>query len=304
MLRFLQILFLHQLILLTSLLAMTNSIAAQSEDIESVSQMLIAADLAAGKKVFRQCQVCHYADNKNAVKVGPNLWGLVNSKIGGRDNFSYSKAMATKVGEWDYVTLNQYLYNPGRWLPGNRMNFVGLPSVVDRANVIAYLRTLGDVESPLPQPATNSEPDFGGLPAGPGREAVYFTCRACHSQNQFMQQRMDRKSWSQTLDVMIAKNGMAAPQPWARVLMLNYLATHFSQKDWQGLPRGVGREEVYYVCQTCHSLALVKQQGLNKARWAETLEWMVDEGGMDALPENEYSLILDYLTRHFGSNGG
>ncbi len=114
------------------------------------------------------------------------------------------------------------------------------------------------------------------MPAGPGREAVYYTCRACHSLRQFTQQRMARSAWDELLDTMVATNGMEAPEPWARTLILNYLSTHFTvvEHDWQGLPPGEGRAAVFQLCSACHSLAIVKQQGLSRDSWQETLEWI------------------------------
>lgn len=71
-------------------------------------------------------------------------------------------------------------------------------------------------------------------------------------------------------------------------------------EDYDGLPEGPGREEVYYTCQACHSLAIVKQQGLNRASWEETLVWMVEEQGMPEPTEEELDLMLDYLSTYFG----
>ena len=74
------------------------------------------------------------------------------------------------------------------------------------------------------------------------------------------------------------------------------------QQDWQDLPPGPGREEVFYTCNACHSLMLVTQQGMNRDRWDETLEWMVEEQGMSEIEDlTTRNLILDYLSTHFGS---
>lgn len=70
--------------------------------------------------------------------------------------------------------------------------------------------------------------------------------------------------------------------------------------EWQGLPEGPGREEVFYVCQACHSLAIVKQQGLDRASWDEVLKWMVAEQEMEPLEAEPRKLVLDYLTKHYG----
>lgn len=132
-------------------------------------------------------------------------------------------------------------------------------------------------------PARAAEPTEAGvyasLPKGPGRDAVYFTCRACHSQLQFTRQRMSRAAWDGQITTMVKKHGMAAPEPWTRTLILNYLSAHLGvdEEDWQGLPPGSGREQVFYLCQACHSLAIVKQQGLSRDAWDESLTWMVKE---------------------------
>ena len=73
---------------------------------------------------------------------------------------------------------------------------------------------------------------------------------------------------------------------------------------WQGLPPGPGREIVFGLCQACHSLAIVKQQGLDRDSWDETLVWMVEEQGMPALNAEAWKLILDYLTTHYGADPG
>ncbi len=67
--------------------------------------------------------------------------------------------------------------------------------------------------------------------------------------------------------------------------------------DW---PEGPGREDVGYFCSACHSLAIVKQQGLSRRRWDKMFDWMVEEQGMPELEGEERELFLDYLTTHFG----
>ena len=73
-------------------------------------------------------------------------------------------------------------------------------------------------------------------------------------------------------------------------------------EDYGGLPEGPGREEVFYSCQACHSLAIVKQQGLDRETWDEALVWMVEEQEMEPLEPEDRNLILDYLATHYGVN--
>ena len=71
-------------------------------------------------------------------------------------------------------------------------------------------------------------------------------------------------------------------------------------EEWDGLPGGAGREEVYGICGACHSLMIVKQQGLSRDAWEETLDWMVEEQGMPELDEETLALVIDYLAEHYG----
>lgn len=75
-----------------------------------------------------------------------------------------------------------------------------------------------------------------------------------------------------------------------------------TEELWQGLPAGPGRVMVFGICQACHSLAIVKQQGLDRESWDETLVWMVEEQGMPRLDPKNRKMILDYLTTHYGRN--
>ena len=101
-------------------------------------------DPEAGKKVFNKCKACHFADKKKH-KVGPYLIGVVGRKAGSVPGFRYSPAMKKKGEEglvWTEENLDKYLENPRKFIPGNRMAFFGLKKPEDRANVIAYLKTL------------------------------------------------------------------------------------------------------------------------------------------------------------------
>jgi cytochrome c len=101
-----------------------------------------AADADAGQKVFkRSCGTCHTTEpGKN--RIGPSLHGVVGRTSGAVDGFKYSEAMKNINWTWDNEHLNQYLENPKKAVPGNKMIFVGLKKEDDRANLIAYLDTL------------------------------------------------------------------------------------------------------------------------------------------------------------------
>ena len=73
-------------------------------------------------------------------------------------------------------------------------------------------------------------------------------------------------------------------------------------EDYGGLPEGPGRDIVFGLCKACHSLAIVKQQGLDRESWDETLVWMVEEQGMPRLDPENWNRVLDYLATHYGAD--
>ena len=64
--------------------------------------------------------------------------------------FNYSAAMKAKGGKWNFDDLNQFITNPKGFIPGTAMGFAGVPKDSERADVIAYLRSLSDNPVPLP----------------------------------------------------------------------------------------------------------------------------------------------------------
>ncbi len=98
-------------------------------------------DMEEGKKVFRKCMVCHdTAPGKH--KLGPSLAGVFGRKAATAAGFRFSPALQKSGLVWDDKTLHAYLENPNRAVPGGRMAFAGLRSEKERADVIAYLKTL------------------------------------------------------------------------------------------------------------------------------------------------------------------
>jgi cytochrome c len=106
--------------------------------------MALAAegDPAKGAQIFKKCQVCHSIE-KGVNKIGPSLHGVYGRKAGTLDGYNYTDAMKNSGFTWDEATLNTYLTNPRKVVPGTRMVFVGLPKEQDRLDVIAYLKQAG-----------------------------------------------------------------------------------------------------------------------------------------------------------------
>ncbi|HVI64894.1 MAG TPA: multicopper oxidase domain-containing protein, partial [Bradyrhizobium sp.] len=109
-------------------------------------------DAAAGRLVYRKCQACHSMDaGKNLL--GPSLAGIMGRKAGAESGYNYSPAMKQSGLVWDGNTLDAYLADPQKLVPGNKMPFPGLKTDHDRADIIAYLAAGAQPAPAAPNPA-------------------------------------------------------------------------------------------------------------------------------------------------------
>jgi len=99
-----------------------------------------AQDAAAGGMAFQQCAECHSpgtADN-----AGPGLKGVFGRKAATKAGFDYSPALKKSAVTWDEKTLDAFLANPSKAVPGTSMAYGGDEDAKERADLIAYLKTL------------------------------------------------------------------------------------------------------------------------------------------------------------------
>lgn len=136
---------------------------------QSVIPMLASANIEAGETVHKKCVACHTVEKGGANKTGPNLWDIVNRPIASHEGFSYSAPMKefSQGGsvKWDYEHLDKFLTSPKGLVKGTAMGFAGVKKIDERANLIAYLRTLSDNPAPLPDAAAAPAPENASAPA-------------------------------------------------------------------------------------------------------------------------------------------
>ncbi len=108
-----------------------------------------AGDAARGAKVFQACMACHSVQPGEHM-TGPSLAHIWNRKTGTVEDFlRYSDAMKKSGVVWNDATLDKWLANPQRFLPGTSMSFAGIREEKDRQDVIAYLKSVSEGKAPV-----------------------------------------------------------------------------------------------------------------------------------------------------------
>lgn len=151
----------HRLGLTTAMLMISGTLAADATGplsqyqpllSEAFKQQLREADLAAGEHTFmRKCSSCHDLKKQGGHGKGPHLWNLMGRKAGMVAGFEFSAAMRDSGHTWNINTLNYYLTNTERAVPGRLMDFRGIRRDAERANLIAFLRQFNDNPPDLPE---------------------------------------------------------------------------------------------------------------------------------------------------------
>ncbi|WP_033469197.1 c-type cytochrome, partial [Bordetella bronchiseptica] len=96
-----------------------------------------APDPVRGEQVYARCLACHALAYD---RVGPRHCGLLGRKAGSVPGFVYTQAMKDSGLTWDAATLDRFLADPLKTVPGTAMTYAGVPDAGERADLIAYLR--------------------------------------------------------------------------------------------------------------------------------------------------------------------
>ena len=99
---------------------------------------LTAGDATAGEAVYSRCLACH---SLALNRTGPKHCGVFGRRAGTVPGYDYSPAMKRSKLVWNEQTLNRFLANPPKTVPGTTMTYAGVDDPKERADLIAYLAT-------------------------------------------------------------------------------------------------------------------------------------------------------------------
>lgn len=96
-----------------------------------------AGDAVHGGQLYQsRCTACHSIDYNG---VGPAHKHLFGRKAGSLPDYTYSPALQASKVVWDEKTIDKWLTNPEKFIPGQKMGFQ-VASPQERADLIAYLK--------------------------------------------------------------------------------------------------------------------------------------------------------------------
>ncbi|MGP1919651.1 MAG: c-type cytochrome [Candidatus Hodgkinia cicadicola] len=121
-------------------IVIANKTASNVADNRMLSFIFKTASERSEKLFASVCESCHNINEGASNKVGPNLWNVVFRKIASVANFRYSPAL-TELSkcQWTLKTLNKFIKNPVKYVPGTNMSFSGLIDPFERMQILRYL---------------------------------------------------------------------------------------------------------------------------------------------------------------------
>ena len=119
-----------------------DAVAEEAAPEVPFEEVYVNASAADGEKLWRACASCHKLE-AGANGTGPYLYGVVGRDKGSVEGFNYSDTLASMEGDWTPENISGFLANPKEYAPGNKMSYRGMSDIEDRANLIAYLATIG-----------------------------------------------------------------------------------------------------------------------------------------------------------------
>lgn len=121
----------------------TTQVVKEEPEEEPFDLATYMADPVKGQRIVAKCKACHSFEKGGNHRVGPKMWGIFGAQVAQHEDYNYSTAFQAKSDQvWDTETLFAFLEDPRGWAPGTKMQFNGIRKPEDRADLIAYLKTL------------------------------------------------------------------------------------------------------------------------------------------------------------------
>ena len=98
-------------------------------------------DPKAGEAIYGRCLACHALAYD---RTGPRHCGLIGRRAGSVKGFAYSDAMKRSKIVWNEKSLDRFIANPLKAVPGTSMGYAGVTDGKERADLIAYLEQAND----------------------------------------------------------------------------------------------------------------------------------------------------------------
>ena len=124
-----------------------------------------AGDATRGEKMFGACAACHSLRAGEQL-TGPSLAGIVGRRAGAVEGFMrYSEALRKADVTWNEKSLDAWIADPQKFIPGNLMTFRGIRDAGQRADLVEFLKN--------PKPSVESAGGgMGGMMASPRLESL------------------------------------------------------------------------------------------------------------------------------------
>ena len=91
---------------------------------------------------FAICGACHGTTASAPPGLGPNLFGVVGRKTGSVADYDYSPAMKASGKVWTAEALQAFVLDPGKAVPGNKMDYDGAADASTAKAIAEYMTTL------------------------------------------------------------------------------------------------------------------------------------------------------------------
>lgn len=117
-----------------------RSSAIQPVEKQSAAQTL--DDVQAGRKAFlERCAGCHRVGAAlEGGRTGPDLSGVYGRRAGSAAGFAYSGAMAASARIWDDAALDQFMADPGGYVPGTTMGIAPVSDPDMRRRITTFIK--------------------------------------------------------------------------------------------------------------------------------------------------------------------